>query len=570
MSEWQVITRRSFLATTAAAGASVALAGCEKLTGGAKDAPPGTATLGAALLDGTPSAIDDNPITAQPEGAATGFSGDDPNRFHPLLWNKAGTVQQYGGLPTDVASFERAKVCIVGGGLGGLSAAYLTREFKPLLLEGAVRLGGNAKGQTWKGVTYGLGSAYITNATRNDEHMKMLRDLGLNGRFDDPTHDQMYIDGVVHKEFWFGGTDPKRAKDFVAAWDYFKRVREKQFPEVPFDPKGDLSPEQFAKLDQKTFQQELRDALGKHLHPHVEDVVRQYCWSSFGGDYSEISAAAGLNFLASDLGGMFAFPGGNAAISQALVTRLRNELGQDRIRSSLRVVDVRRAEDGVRVTYLGTDDKLHTVLADTCIVATPKFVAKKLIDDLPQEQLDAIAKLRYRAYIVGHVLIEQPREPDFHDLYCIAGKAPEGSLRDEVVKRPFTDCVLATFASNGHPERTVLNLFRGMPYDESRMELYQAGSYEKHKEMLEPFIPKLVKSLGMDPAKVADVRASGWGHPMVMPTPGLISSGVPRQASAPHKERIFFAQQDNHAMSGFEISFAAAFEAAANVRKVLA
>ncbi len=565
MSDWHVITRRSFLATTAAAGASVALAGCEKLTSQPKDTP----SAPQPLAQPAPVVVDDNPIVAHPENAPSGFFGDDPNRFHPLLWNKAGGIQQYGGLPTDVASFERTKVCIVGGGLGGLSAAYLTRDLKPLLLEGAVRLGGNAKGQTWKGVTYGMGSAYITNATHGDEHMKMLADLGLSGRFDDPTHDQMYIDGVVHKEFWFGGTDQKRAKDFVAAWSYFKRVREKQFPEVPFDPKGDLSPEQWAKLDQKSFQQELRDQLGKQLHPHVEDVVRQYCWSSFGGDYSEISAAAGLNFLASDLGGMYAFPGGNGAISQALVTRLRKDLGHDAIRSSLRVVDVRRSDDGVRVTYLGTDEKLHTVLADTCIVATPKFVAKKLIDDLPQEQLDAIAKLKYRAYIVGHVLIEQAREPDFHDLYCIAGKAPEGSLKDEVVKRPFTDCVLATFASNGHPERTVLNLFRGMPYDESRAELYQPGSYEKHKQMLEPFIPKVVKALGLDPAKVVDVRASGWGHPMVMPTPGLISSGVPQKASAPHKDRIFFAQQDNHAMSGFEIAFAAAFEAAANVRKVL-
>ncbi len=565
MSDWHVITRRSFLAGTAAAGATVALSGCKKLGGEPDDVKaPDLRPVTSQVV------IDDNPIAAHPENAPPGFFGDDPHRFHPLLWNKAGAVAQYGGLPTDASTFERTKVCIVGGGLAGLSSAFLLRDFKPLVLEGATRLGGNAKAQTWNGVTYGQGSAYITNATHGDEHMKMLAELGLVGRFDDPTHDQMYIDGVVHKEFWFGGTDGKRAKDFRAAWDYFERVRKKAFPEVPFDPKGDLTREQWTALDQKTFADEVKSALGKQLHPHVEDVIRQYCWSSFGADHTEISAAAGLNFLASDLGGMFVFPGGNASISQALVNRLRKDLGPDALRSSLRVLDVRRVEDGVRVTYLGVDDKLHTVLADTAVVATPKFVAKKLIDDLPAEQLEAIAQIKYRAYIVGHVMVDQPREADFHDLYCIAGKPPDGTLKEELDKRPFTDCVLATFATNGHPERTVLNLYRGLPYDESRADLYQPEAYARHRGLLEGVVPKLVKALGLNPDKVRDIRMSGWGHPMVIPTPGLISSGVPQRASTPHKDRIFFAQQDNHAMSAFEVAFAAAVEARDRVRKVLA
>src|SRR6478609_1369328 len=143
MSEWTAITRRSFLATTAAAGAAVALAGCEKLTRKAHDVS---------------FTVDDNPIVAHPENAAPGFFGDDPKRFHPVLWDKAGAISQRGGLPTDATRFTRTKVCIVGGGLAGLSAAYLLREYKPLLLEGAVRLGGNAKAHTWKGVTYGMGS----------------------------------------------------------------------------------------------------------------------------------------------------------------------------------------------------------------------------------------------------------------------------------------------------------------------------------------------------------------------------------------------------------------------------
>jgi protoporphyrinogen oxidase len=560
MTNWTAITRRSFLAGAAATGAAVAFNACDKPT---KPADMGTATPPVV------TATDDNPIVMHPDDkAAQKFFGDDPMRFHPLLWNKQGSVQQYGGLPT--APDERVKVCVVGAGLAGLSTAYQLREFKPLVLEGAVRLGGNAKAHRWGGVTYGMGSAYITNATHGDEHMKMLADLGLTGRFDDPTHDQMYVSGIVHKEFWFGGSDQARAADFRAAWNYFEKVRKSAYPEIPFDPNGDLTKEQWTALDQRSFADEVRAQLGKHLHPHVEEVIRQYCWSSFGADHTEISAAAGLNFLASDLGGMFVFPGGNATISQGLVDRLRRDNGADSVRSSVRVIDIRRVDAGVHVTYLGADEKLHTVLADTCVVSTPKFVAKKLIDDLPQDQLDAMAKIKYRAYIVGHVLINQHREPDFHDLYCIAGQAVGASLKDEVHKRPFTDCVLATFATNGHPDKTVLNLFRGLPYDESRAELYQDGSYARSKELMEPAIPVIVKALGMDPSKVHDFRMSGWGHAMVIPTPGLISSGVTAKASAPHHDRIFFAQQDNNAMSAFESGFYAAADAAERVGKVLA
>jgi protoporphyrinogen oxidase len=559
MTTWTAMTRRSFLSSAAAAGAAVAFAGCDKV--GGRDS--GSAESKSA------APFDDNPIVQHPDDKTPGFYGDDPMRFHPLLWNKEVTVQQYGGLPVDARTFERTRVCIVGGGLGGLSAAYLCRDLKPLVLEGAVRLGGNAKAHRWSGLTYGMGSAYITNSKREDGHMQMLADLGLTGRFDDPTHDQMFINGVVHPEFWFGGTDKARAKDFRAAWEYFERVRTSAFPEIPYEARPGLSHEEWTKLDQRTFADELRASLGKALHPHVEDVVRQYCWSSFGADHTEISAAAGLNFLASDLGGMYVFPGGNASISQALVDRLRRDAGRESIRSSLRVIDIRRADDGVRITYVGTDDKLHTVLADTCIVATPKFVAKKIIDDLPAEQLEAIGKLKYRAYIVGHVLIDQPRAPDFHDLYCVAGHAPEGSLKDETSKRPFTDVVLATFASNGHPEKTVLNLYRGLPYDESRSELYQPGAYDRHSGLMQPAVPTIVKALGMDPAKVRDFRMSAWGHPMVIPTPGLISSGTPARAAAPHHDRIFFAQQDNNAMSAFESAFVAATEATKHVRRVL-
>jgi hypothetical protein len=379
----------------------------------------------------------------------------------------------------------------------------------------------------------------------------------------------MNVAGTVHEEFWFGGSDPARAGDFVAAWEYFKEVRESAYPEIPTGPESALDEEEFRELDQRSFAAELARKLGPRLHPHVEDLVRRYCWSSFGADSSEISAAAGLNFLASDLGGMVAFPGGNSAISAALVRTLRRRLGPQAIRSSRMVLDVRLAPGGVRVTYVDEDDRLRTVLAEACILATPKFVAARLVPDLPEPQLEAIRRLRYRAYLVANVLIDQPRSADFHDLYCILGKAPEDDPELELARRPFTDVVLATFAPHGHPDRTVLTLYRGLPFDGGRRRLLEPGSHESLRRLVEPALPATLAALGLDPARVRDLRLARWGHPLCLPSPGLISEGIPATAATPHQGRIFFAQQDNYALPAFEAGFSAAAEARTRVAELL-
>src|SRR5262249_27276362 len=145
------------------------------------------------------------------------FFGDDPGQAHALLWTKAQAIAQRGGLP---APSERARVVIVGSGLSGLSAAHRLTDLRPVGLEGGKRFGGNAKGQRWGDLTYGIGSAYFSQDDKTSPHLKMIRDLGIRHmwREDDPKHDQMYLDGVVHPDFWYGGSDPARKSDFRAAW----------------------------------------------------------------------------------------------------------------------------------------------------------------------------------------------------------------------------------------------------------------------------------------------------------------------------------------------------------------
>src|SRR5205085_10616154 len=126
-----------------------------------------------------------------------------------------------GGLPKDA---EHARLVIVGTGLSGLSAAWHLKKYDPVMIEGASRFGGNAKGQKWGDLSYGIGSAYFTKDERWVKHIQMCRSLGLHRlwREDDPTEDQMYKDGKISPLFWFGGSDPARKADFRAAWRHFE------------------------------------------------------------------------------------------------------------------------------------------------------------------------------------------------------------------------------------------------------------------------------------------------------------------------------------------------------------
>jgi len=507
----------------------------------------------------------DDPIANFADGAAgRGFFGDEPERFHPLLWDKATAL----ATPASDKP-EAATVVIIGGGLSGLSAAWKLRDLSPVILEGASRFGGNAKGQRWGDLSYSIGSAYLTKGAASAPHLGLLKALDLDKlwRTDDPTHDSVHLDGVVHPEFWFGGTDPKRQDDFRRAWNYFADYREKHYPDIPLGPSSSMDRQTFETLDRRSFADELQRSLGKHLHPHVEDLIHEYCWSAFGADPSELAASAGLNFLAADLGGLYVLPAGNAAIAQTLFERLRATLPAGSLRARSLVVDVVAETNRVRIRYVDERNRLRTLTAKACIVATPKFVAKRIVRDLPAAQVEAMAKLVYRSVLVASVLLAEPRKADFHDLYFIAGQ-PAQDVRIEAHRRPYTDVVLATFAAGGHPSRTVLNLYHGNPYDAGRTELLMPTAYETSRAKIESALPALLQTLGLKAASLRDIRLTRWGHGLVFPRPGILSAGIPERASEPFRERVFFAHQDNWALPCYETAFESGAQAAELARKV--
>jgi len=558
MSDKQDLTRRQFVGAMTLGATSLALgSGCVLSQGfffGVKF-PGSGPQLGPHQF----------PVAAITGAKQTGFSGDDYTRAHAFLWQKAQTLAARGGIPSPSET-----AVVVGGGVSGLSSAYLLRDKNPIVLEQASQFGGNSRGEVWGNSRFSIGAAYLSPPDEDGDIMNLFRELGIDKELRvHKSHDggSFIQDGTIREGFWHGTSDPARAADFERVYKKMGEVNETRYPDIPHIADGQLSLAELHELDSISFADWLKKELGS-VHPHALEYFEQYCWSTYGGSINEVSAAQTLAFVASDVSSMAAFPGGNSAISQALVKKLADALPAGNMRTGALVVDVSVQRDGVAICYEQADGKLKTILAKACVFSSAKFIAKKVITGIPQEQLDAIAKLKWRAYLVANVLLKKKVPSPGFDCFRLVGRFPADTAA-ESQSRPFTDMIYASWAESDRCDHSVLTLYKGIPHDGGRADLFAPDSYERHRKSFEDAIPEIAKIAGISPDQIEGIRLTRWGHPMPLAQVGLLSSGIAQKAHQPVGGRIFFSQQDNWCSPAFEPSFASAQETAKQVRSVL-
>ncbi len=554
MDQGRRLSRRSFLelALLTGVGSSLGLAGCSKLSNLEE------------ILTGQPRlAASEFPILSIRPGDLRGFSGDSPEHSHRLLLGGPSDFQN--------APEEEAIVAVVGGGISGLAGAYFLKDLNPILLEQAKSLGGNSKGERWRNLSYTIGAAYIGAPDPGSQLEKFLKELDVwdRGRIDRGEDGGTVLhQGSVVSGFWRGATDPKRAQDFRRSYDVFKDVLDHGFPSIPTEEGGDLSPENFRLLDSVPFDYWMLKHL-EPIHPHIAELLAEYFWSSFGGGVGEISAAQGLSFFAGELGGTMAFPGGNAAIAQALAERLDRALPPGHLRTSATVIDVTTSENGVRIVYADAKEKVKIIRAKACLVACPKFVAKRIMKGLPEDQTAAMKRIRYRAYLVANLLIKGRIPSPLYDLYRLTNAVPKNNAADSEA-RPFTDLTFGAWADSDRPDRSVLTLYRAYPFDDGANGLLRDDSFEKARAAFQSGIPDLLKSLKTTEDRIVDLRITRWGHPLPLAATGLIADGTLEKARSSFRDgKIVFANQDNWANPSFETALTSARTAAGEIRGAL-
>lgn len=522
-----------------------------------------------ASLPATFSLADSSPI-APVTGPATGYLGDSFTRPHEALWAQADFIRHHGGVP---APRERAAVVIVGGGLSGLASAHQLAAHRPLVLEQAPRFGGNARGERWNGITYALGAAYLVKPDPESALQRTFYGpLGVDKEWREAPEDPVALGARVLDGFWDGASDPRHPAQFRRAAAYLRHVLADAYPDLPSEPDGALDATELAALDRVSLRQHLERQLGR-LHPHLDTLLEHYCWSSFGGAMAELSAASGLNFLAAEFAGICALPGGNARIAERLLAELARTLPPDALRPATLVVRVAPAPapdgDSVWVTAADPHGALYTIAARAVVLAAPKFVCRKLLPSAPADQLAAMARLRYRAYVVANLLLDAPAPARALDLYLLGEGSTSRDIRAASDAQGITDVITGHWAQGGHPTSSVLTLYRAYPWDGARPLLYDDRTLPALRDQLSAQLPGILTLFGLTPDHVRELRVARWGHALPLAETGHLASGVWARARSPIAGRIFFAEQDNWPAPAIETALTEALRTAPAVTAVL-
>lgn len=549
MNSDEKISRRNFIKVCGIGGLSLYLQGDTTKVLGMLSANAGQADLGGAA--------DFGPFEKIEEVSPRKFYGDSFVAPHKFIRD---------GDPSKIKATrkEKKQLVIVGAGLSGLFSASLLKGYDPVVLEQGPRIGGNAKAQSWRGLDYPLGSAYLVKPTKGSEIEKLFKQLGLlklGKPYDE--EDPSIMDGKLNSDFWRAentNADPKQRATLIKYFDDMGNNRNGLvYPEIPV---VDESQWRYIKsLDKQSFLAHLESLLKAPLDPLIKSYLDAYCYGSFGGSSSEVSAACALNFYAGDQSELLVFPGGNAQIAKSIFDDLQKVLSPGHVRANELVTNVRVEGDKTFVTSLNSlTNEVTEIECKAAIMSCPKFVVNRILHEIEPERRTAIEEMSYRPYLTANILLNMPIEKFFYSLRVV-----ESSGFDHMS----TDIAYGSFASN-KSNNTVLSIYRPMGQEGDRYKLLKSDAYEKYRESFEEELrEKVFPILNIKNSDIFDIRISRFGHALPLAAPGLLVNNVSTKVRTPFKDRVFFVEQDNWALPAVETCFYEASYFKSRVEKVL-
>ncbi len=483
------------------------------------------------------------------------FSGDDFPADMAMPFHTPENVFPGGHPPKPT---EKVKLCVVGGGMSGLSIAYMLRHHKPVVLELHDRFGGVSQGNTWSNTSYSLGGAYVIAPDPGSFLDSFYTDLGLPDivRVDEQPS-PIEINGEIYPGFWEGaGMSPEDQAAFAQYAKIVALYGDALYPDLPFDQPF------MQELDRLTFKTHIEQEMGMPVPPLLAGAIQAYCYSSFSAGWEEISAAAGWNFLAAEEFGRWVFPGGNAAMTDIMWQRLA-QLEADtpigcspqHLRGGCTAVDVRIASNGyAQVTYKDKQGLFHSLLAKRVVMACPKHVCTQVLHDaqtIDPPKFAAMDSLEYRAYVVANVLLDRSLGRDFYDIFLLRdGSFPTSDAQAQEWFHP-SDTTAGDFAQSPDGE-SVLTLYWPLPYGDGRFTLLLNDPMQHFAQRLSERIHELLGVTNTPVSAVKEIRLTRWGHAMPISEPGFIASGAPQQLLRPYEGAVYFVNQDNWALPAVE------------------
>lgn len=255
---------------------------------------------------------------------------------------------------------------IVGGGLAGLSAAYALRGRETVLLEKQAYLGGRVHTRRFEGIAYDMGAVLAYDP----------RALPFGFRPPAPFLERGRL-GLYHRgRTWYGRTVLETTSGALATEE---AEAARSFAEGRLELAG-LPPSSRAVVN----------AFFRTIHPgEIEEYARERHRDAF---VRHVPAH---------------YPDGNVGVVHALRERSTAE-----IRTGVEVQAIARGPEGVTVSCL-QDGRPLSLEARAAIIATPAPVARRLLTTLPPETARYIDAVRYGAFTVAAIGVEDIRFEDF-------------------------------------------------------------------------------------------------------------------------------------------------------------
>lgn len=529
------MNRRSLIKTLVLGSGVLYLQNCSWLKG-----RPGSGTSSA--INPTISPID----RSLGDVASRTYFGDDFSKAHSVLWDQS---QRQVPPPK-----EMADVVIVGGGMSGLACAYLLRKHNPVVLEASPHLGGNSKGQSWRGLDYSIGAAYFIKPEKKSPIDNLYEEIGVYDSCKVESEGTPFIlNKSIQDDFWSGRHDPKNLVQYQTLKTYFENVNNEvggeSYPSLPYEDRA--MEEKIRALDELSFLELLEKKLNAPMSAYIRSAMEHYAWSSLGGSLSEVSAAAGLNFYAAEFGEVGVLPGGNAKIAELLYQKASRRIDAKNFRTQSVVAKIRAHKAGVNVYYVSAQGEVQSIHAKTVVMACPKFVANYMLD-LEDERGYAIDDISYRLYLVANVLLAKPHASKFYDAFLVNPTLDYKNAQTASEIQGATDVVSANFAVD-EKNRSVLTLYRTFPHEGARSKLIQPESYEIQRKAFErQIVDEIMPTLKMSKDAIVDVRLSRFGHALPLAAKGSYAKKIPELIRQPFQRRVFFVHQDNWLLPAIE------------------